>query len=199
MILLVPDHCHNRGEEAADHSIKLGRGWIAREWAHSKQSAEACHRGSRLPDSVCDQPLQVGRQSRPAAWSRFPTPEQLETVSMPSDECVRLDDDQQATPCNQPRQHDERNPRRCQHGAASPAARRTTPAAFSETDSRRRAGSAIVPRLTRAVASHRRYTEPFGPRRGIGIEPRGARSSAKHDRWVRLATPTRSGRSRKHR
>jgi len=31
---------------------------------------------------------------------------------MPSDVRVRLDDDQQVTPGDQPRQHDERNPRR---------------------------------------------------------------------------------------
>jgi hypothetical protein len=31
---------------------------------------------------------------------------------MPSDERVRLDDDQQMTPGDQPRQHDERNSRR---------------------------------------------------------------------------------------
>jgi len=31
---------------------------------------------------------------------------------MPSDERIRLDDNQQVAPFDQPRQHDERNPRR---------------------------------------------------------------------------------------
>src|SRR6516162_4373009 len=57
-----------------------------------------------LPSHSLDQFLNLFAQSWPAARPRFPSPEQLETLPMPAEECLGLDVDQGILPCKKPRE-----------------------------------------------------------------------------------------------
>src|SRR5262249_38090729 len=65
-------------------------------------------RSSHLRDPLSN----VGRQSRSATWTRLPPPQQLKAFAMPADQRVWFHDHEDRAPIDQPRQRDERHPRR---------------------------------------------------------------------------------------
>jgi hypothetical protein len=100
----------------------LSRSWITKRWDRSPDTImRNCCAVQGDPfftpcpigrGHLADQLAQVRRERRTSWRLRFPFPEQAESLAMPADQRVRLDDCEEISPGHQPRQRDQRDARR---------------------------------------------------------------------------------------